>query len=58
MVHKKRCLDGDISEITVPTKMWSLMELGMELVFFTGLSMVEDGHNCKTDLFKVLHKLY
>lgn len=57
MVRKKCCLDGDISEMTVPGRTQSLTELGMEPVFFKGLSMVEEGSNFKMYLFKVLPEL-
>lgn len=50
MVHQKH-LDGNVPEMIVPAKVQSLMELGMELVFFEDLCVLEEGSHFKIYLF-------
>lgn len=52
MVHQK-CLDGNIPEMIVSARTQSLTELGMELVFFKDLRMLEEGTH-----FKICLKYY
>lgn len=56
MVHQKH-LDGNTPEMTMPAKTQSLTELGMELVFFKDLCMLEEGTHFQIYLFKVIINL-
>lgn len=50
MVHHNH-LYGNIPEMIVAAKIQSLTELGMELVFFKNLHVLEEGNHFKIYLF-------